>query len=370
MTLWTALLVVGLACLVVAAEAQPLRSHEVDASGRITFRYVAVNAQKVEVNVEGASAIAMTKGSGGVWTATTEPMKPDLYGYSFLVDGVTQLDPLNPVTKPNLIWPSNMVLVPGANDGFWEERDVPRGRVHRHFYKSGVVGDRREFFVYTPPKYEESRSRLPVLYLLHGFSDMANGWTEIGRAHVILDNLLAEGKVKPMVVVMPLGYGVEGFARPGSAAFRDRSLTRQNFDKFREALLTEVLPTVERSYRVSNKREHRAIAGLSMGGAESLFVGLTNLDKFSAIGAFSSGGLPATQPEDVFAKLDVAAANKLSAFWMVCGTEDGLIGFQRGFATWLREKGVKVETSETSGGHVWMLWRRNLADFAQKLFKS
>lgn len=349
-------------------QSRPIRP-EVGSDRTITFRLAAPNAQRVEVSLEGSGNLALAKGDDGLWTVTTKPLEPDLYGYTYSVDGVATLDPNNPRITPNLIWVGNLILVPGKPPAVWEARDVPRGELHQRFYKSAIIGDRRDYFVYTPPGYREGKSKLPVLYLLHGFSDTANGWTSVGNAHVILDNLLADGKIKPMVVVMPLGYGVPDFASPGGRAFDDRRLVTENFTKFRDALMKEVRPQVEAAYRVSTKREDRAIAGLSMGGAESLFVGLANLDAFGAVGAFSAGGLPATRPEEAFPDLDAKKANSLKVFWMACGTGDSLIGFQRGFAAWLKEKGVRVLTKETPGGHEWRLWRRYLAEFAAKLFR-
>ncbi len=342
-----------------------ISSPEVHPDRTVSFRLRAPNALKVELGIEGSSPLAMSKGEGGVWTVTTKPLVPDIYGYNFWVDGTTTLDPLNPAMKPNLIWPSNLLLIPGNQ--LWETREVPHGSIHRHFYKSSEIGDERDFFVYTPPGYAISKGKLPVLYLLHGYSDTANGWTDIGKAHVILDNLIAEKKTKPMVVVMPLGYGVPDLAS-AQRGFGDRKLVIENFSKFTEALVREVVPSVEKEYRVSGKREDRAIAGLSMGGAESLYAGLLHLESFGSIGAFSTGGLPPDSPTEIFSHIDVEKAKHLSVFWMACGTDDSLIGFQRSFSGWLKEQGVRVETKETPGGHVWMLWRRNLAEFSQKLF--
>lgn len=355
--------------LAMTAAQGPLRSPVVNSDHSVTFNLRAPNAKEVQVSLEGNPALKLSKNSQGDWTGTTKPLEPDLYGYSFSVDGQTVLDPLNPETKPNLIWPSNLLTVPGSPQRVWEVQDVPHGTVHHHFYKSAIIGDQRDFFVYTPPSYTTSKAKLPVLYLLHGYSDTAVGWTEVGKAHIILDNLIAQGKAKPMIVVMTLGYGIPGFASPNGSGFNQPGRVRENYTKFTAALLKEVIPAVESTYRASAKREDRAIAGLSMGGAESLFTGLGNLDTFSAVGAFSSGGLPANKPEELFPNLDPKKVNTLKHFFMACGTDDGLIGFQRGFTGWLKEKGVKVQTKETPGGHVWMLWRRNLAEFASMIFK-
>ncbi len=180
--------------------------------GRVTFRLAAPSAQVVELELEG-KAVPMTK-AGALWSVTTGPLEPDLYGYHFLVDGVALTDPGNPEYYPNLLSQSSAVLVPGTPPRDWEVQDVPHGTLHRHTYRSAAAGDSREYFVYTPPGYgAQDNGRLPVLYLLHGFSDDASGWSAVGRAHVILDNLIASKRAVPMIVVMPLGYGTMDIVR-------------------------------------------------------------------------------------------------------------------------------------------------------------
>jgi len=287
-----------------------------------------------------------------------------------VADGVTLFDPSNPAIKPNLLYISSAVHVPGPASLPWEINDVPHGTVHQHFYKSGVVGDEREFYVYTPPGYDPSAGkRYPVLYLLHGFSDEANAWTAVGRAHVILDNLIARGKAKPMLVVMPLGYGAPEIVARNGPPLRDPNLWQRNLDKFRDVLLTEVIPQVEKAYRVSRERNARAIAGLSMGGSESLLVGLNALNQFAWVGAFSSGGL-SEQFDTDFPALDTKANTQLHLLWIACGTEDRLIDTSRKLRDWLSSKGVHHTGIETPGAHTWMVWRRNLADFAPLLFQD
>lgn len=341
-------------------------SPEVHPDKTVTFRFKGAKAEAVSLYLEGQGNQKMDKSADGVWSITTKPLAPDYYGYSFVVDGNTTIDPLNSRVTPNLFYAGNQVLVAGNPPELWEIQDVPRGNVTRHYYKSAYVGDYRDFLVYTPPGYSAKSSNLPVLYLLHGYSDTTIAWTEVGKAHVILDNLLAQNKIKPMVVVMPLGYGIKDFANPNVPA---TIYGLNNFPRFKEALLTEVMPQVESNYKVSKKKADRAICGLSMGGAESLFVGLNHLDKFNYIGAFSSGGFPTPNPEDSIKGLSADKAKELKILWMVCGRQDNLIGFQRGFSDWLKKKGMNVETKETEGGHVWQLWRRNLAEFTQRLFK-
>jgi enterochelin esterase-like enzyme len=347
----------------------PLVSPEVHADNSVTFRFRAPNALEVKLEREGAEALSMQKGEQGIWSVTTAPLAPDYYGYSFVADGVRLIDPENPLLTPNLLNTENAVHVPGPLSLPWELNDVPHGVVHHHFYKSEVAHDDRDYYVYTPAGYDPAAKKTyPVLYLLHGFSDDASGWTAVGHANVILDNLIAQGKAKPMIVVMPLGYGTMEFVHLAWDAWNHTELRNRNFEKFREALLTEVMPRVESDYRVTKDRNARAIAGLSMGGSESLLTGLNNLDKFSWVGAFSSGGIPEDFEKD-FPSLDAKANQQLHVLWIACGTEDHLITLNRSIRGWLKTKGVKVTEIETPGIHSWMVWRRNLSEFAVLLFR-
>jgi enterochelin esterase family protein len=279
---------------------------------------------------------------------------------------------------------------------------VPRGAVTRHNFHSAVANDDRDYFVYTPAGYDARRSQpYPILYLLHGLGDDAERWmTGGGGAHNILDNLIAEGKAVPMVMVTTLGYGVSN----GPAG----AMAPESITGYTKILLDEVMPAVDRAYNVTKKREQRAIAGLSMGGAETLFTGLNHLDKFAWMGSFSGafvmwpraeaaavappaaptappadappagrggrgGGAPIT--DATFAKnfptLDAKANSQIKMLWIVCGTADGLIGVNRQFKTWLKSKNVQFTEQEVPEmGHVWPLWRQNLTDLAQKLFQD
>jgi enterochelin esterase-like enzyme len=359
------------------APPSPVVSPEVHTDHRVTFRLRGPNAKDVSVQIEGASKpLAMQKDEEGVWSATTEPLVLDYYGYAFLVDGVAMFDPSNSATKPNFLYRASELHVPATsgNSGdsaspAWEIADVPHGEVHHHFYRSKVVGDERGYFVYTPPSYDpRGKQTYPVLYLLHGYSDDASAWTAVGRANVILDNLIARGRAKPMLIVMPLGYGAPEILAPGSGVFRDPDITQRNFDRFREALLTEVIPRVEAEYLVMKDRDSRAIAGLSMGGAESLLTGLNTLNEFAWIGAFSSGGITADFDKE-FPGLDVNANEHLRLVWIACGTDDHLIEINRTLRAWLASKGIHHVDIETPGAHTWMVWRRNLTEFAALLFR-
>ena len=312
----------------------------------------------------------MQKDDAGVWSVTIDALEPDYYGYSFIADGIALIDPRNPLMKPNLLSAQSMVHVPGPPSLPWEMNDVPHGVVHHHFYKSGVVGDQRDYYVYTPPGYDSTaKKKYPVLYLQHGYSDDASGWTAVGRANVILDNLIAQQRAKPMLVVMALGYGAPEVLEHSSGGLNNPDLRQRNLQKFRESLLTEVIPQVERDYRASKDRKARAIAGLSMGGSESLFVGLTSADQFAWIGAFSSGGLNENFDQQ-FSEMKAKDVSRLELLWIACGTDDHLMGLNRGVREWLTSKGVKHTDVDTPGAHTWMVWRRNLATFAPLLFQK
>jgi enterochelin esterase-like enzyme len=346
----------------------PIHSPEVHPDRTVTFRFRDPNAHEVILALEGAPGAPMQKDEQGVWSMTTESLPPDLYGYSFRADGVGLIDPNNPLLKPNLLSTQSMVDVPDPTLP-WEVNDVPHGAVTHQFYKSGIVGDQRDFYVYTPPAYDAAaKTRYPVLYLLHGYSDDASGWTAVGRANIILDNLISQGKCKPMVIVMTLGYGAPEIVSPSRPGPRSPDLQARNYNLYRDALFAEVIPMVEKSYRVETNRNARAIAGLSMGGAESLFVGLNALDRFAWVGSFSAGGLPQNL-DATFPNLGEKSDAQLHLLWIACGTDDRLIEPNRKFRAWLDTKGVRHTDIETPGAHTWMVWRRNLAAFAPLLFQ-
>jgi enterochelin esterase-like enzyme len=360
-------LAASLACVLLGGVAlaqsppPPVTSPEVHPDRRVTFRLRAPGAKEVVLSLEGAERQPMLRDDQGLWSFTTAALAPDYYGYSFAVDGVTFTDPSNFAVKPNFIWRASEVHVPGDPSLPWEVGAPRRGRLHRHFHRSALVGDDRDFYVYTPPGYDPAgRESYPVLYLLHGYSDDASGWTAVGRAHVILDNLIGRGEAKPMLVVMPLGYGAPEILTVGLGSPRGPELLQRNLDRFREVLLEEVLPEVERSYRTQKTRDSRAVAGLSMGGGQALAIGLNAPDTFAWTGAFSSA-----VPKDFSPPL--SRAPKL--LWIACGTDDGLIGANRNLHAWLQQKKVQHTWIETPGGHTWMLWRRNLAAFAALLFR-
>ena len=372
-----------------------VRSPEVSPEGKVTFRLRAPNAKEVAVTGIGPR-LAMVKNEQDVWSATTEVLKPDIYGYSFSVDGATFNDPGNPLVKPAYgNAGQSEVVVPGPGVSWAPGKDVPRGAVTRHFYHSAVAGDDRDYWVYTPANYDPKRKEAyPTLYLLHGLSDDSNTWIETGAANVILDNLIAQGKAKPMVMVNPLGYGLAGGPSTAMGATMMPSYAR--------TVIEEVMPQVEKEYNVSKDRDERAIAGLSMGGAEATFVGLNHLDKFAWIcsmsgayvmwpradapappgapppaGGRGAGGgrggqsVDAATIEKNFPNLDAKANSDIRMLWIICGADDGLLGVNRSFEEWLKAKDVKFTSLEVPGyAHVWPLWRQNLTELAPLLFQA
>ncbi len=227
----------------------PILSPEVHSDHTVTFRFRDPNAKEVFLAREGTQRVPMQKDDQGVWSVTTEhPHEPDLYGYSFVADGVALIDPSNSLMKPNLLNVQSEVHVPGPSSLPWEINDVPHGEIHHHFYRSGVVGDDRDYYVYTPPAYDPAQKKpYPVLYLLHGYSDGADGWTAVGRANVILDNLIAQGKAKPMLIVMTLGYGAPEIVARTGPRLREPGLLERNYEKYRDALFGEVMPHGEKT---------------------------------------------------------------------------------------------------------------------------
>lgn len=349
---------------------QSVISPEVNSDRRVTFRLKAPNADTVRVQCESLKTTNMVKDAQGVWSFTSEPMEPDYYGYTFFVDSARVIDPSNPLFKYNLLNTESQVHVPGPASLPWEVNEVPHGQLHRHFYRSKIADDDREFIVYTPPDYDPTaRIRYPVLYLLHGFSDDASGWTSAGFANVIFDNLIARKQIKPMIVVMPLGYGIMEYVKGGWDAVRRGEMRQLNTERFQGALLKEVLPMAEKSYRISADQKTRAIAGLSMGGAQSLAVGLNNLDRFAWIGAFSAGGSDTNYASE-FPKLDLKANDKLRLLWLGCGQEDGLFAGNKKFEEWLTNEGIRHIWKESPGAHSWRVWRRYLAEFTPLLFQD
>lgn len=347
-----------------------MTSPEVQPDGRVTFRLLAPDAQVFSVRCEGVKNGVAHKDARGVWSVTTEPLPPDIYVYSFTVDGVRVLDPGNPVLKYNLFSTENQVHVPGPASLPWEINDVPHGVIHRHIYRSTITGGERPCLIYTPPGYDPAAPQAyPVLYLLHGFSDAEDTWTTVGRADVILDNLIARGLARPMVMVMPRGYGSAQITAAGWAGVRAAGVWQDSNDKFRDSLFNEIIPLVEHTYHVSSDRRDRAIVGLSMGATQSLDIGLNAPDHFAWIGAFGAGGL---NPDFAAAYPAVGPAinAQLRLLWLACGEQDSLLGLNQKLDAWLTAKGVRHSWTQIPGQHSFRTWRPLLIKFAPLLFQD
>ena len=339
-------------------------------AGRITFglyspqaREVLLRSGDIERVLPGV-AKAFTRAENGVWSLTVGPVPPGLYEYAYDVDGMPIADPETGSIVTNVRSSRSMVEVLGPPETRLEQwRQVPHGTVAIHWYDSKVTGSRRRVHVYTPPGYESGSARHPVLYLLHGFSGHDAQWVENGRANVIADNLAAEGKVVPMIIVMPDGHPY--WPKPGEQNAEATRMTR-----FEDDLLKEVIPLVERTYRVKADRTARAITGLSMGGGQSLAVGLRNGDRFAWLGAFS-GSLGAALPLIPTAGAAATAFNERTRLlWVGVGRQDTYgLPQGRGIAEKFKAAGVRYKYVETEGAHTWSVWRVYLAEFLPLLFR-
>ncbi|MGO9259519.1 MAG: alpha/beta hydrolase-fold protein [Bryobacteraceae bacterium] len=342
--------------------------YEVHPDRTVLIRLRAPDATSVKLNgdfLQGAKDL--TKGDDGTWTVTVGPLAPAVYNYTFSVDGVRDIDPSNPMVKLGDRSSESMFEVPGDKPAAYDIQNVPHGTVHINWYNSATVGGLRSIYVYTPPGYEEGKSKLPVLYLLHGSGDTEAGWVDVGRANLILDNLIAAGSAKPMMVVMPYGRPLPDVMLVPSAG---RGPANAN-DQFGNDLLHDVIPYVEKLYRASAKPDDRAIAGLSMGGGQALQIGTAHLDTFHYIGAFSAGG-GRGNPEDVYKDFfaDPAAANKkLKLFYIACGKADALFVGSQALSDALDKRQIKHTFAPSEEGHVWRNWRNYLTDFAPQLFR-
>jgi len=375
------------------AQQPAVTSPEVSADRRITFRIYAPQAQAVRLSASDipnlGQAATLSKAENGVWSTTVGPIDPGAYRYNFAVDGVSTIDPRSPaVSEANAnVW--SLVYVPGAD--FMDTKEVPHGTVASINYKSTALGKWRRMHVYTPPGYELRSEKYPVLYLLHGAGDNDDSWTSVGRANFILDNLIAEKKAKPMIIVMTAGHtpAVQGNAGGFLAGM----------DPFAMDFTTDVMPYIESHYRVTTDRAHTAIAGLSMGGSQTLNISIPRLNRFAYIGVFSSGligefpaaprgGRGGAAPAPAapvaaaapnpnswetrnLATLDNASLKKgLKLFWFAIGKDDTVIGATAPQTVELfKRHGFTPVFEQSAGGHTWINWRNYLQTFAPQLFQ-
>ena len=354
-------------------------SPEVHADRSVTVRVLAPKADSVRLTGEilnGGRSPVFTRDSAGVWSATVGPLPPDIYSYAFNIDGVSVPDPQNPYVKTAAAAGlATQVEVPGDGPQYYDARAVPHGIVSILQYESSSLGVSRTAWVYTPPGYNESRDRYPVVYLLHGVGDTETGWVLTGRANQILDNLIAERRARPMVVVMPLGHPRQsiGIAAPNTRPTDPMGGLGPDMRaaEFGSDLIGDLMPRIEKNFRVSTRADERAIVGLSMGGAQTLRIGLANLDKFHWVASLSAA-LVGDSVAAPFAKVlsDSAKVNRtLKLLYMTIGKDDGLVRGNRAFDAALTSAGIKHTYREGEGAHTWRVWRRNLYDVAPLLFQ-
>jgi len=328
--------------------------------GRVTFQIQAGSASEVSVSGEMMKGkLPLEKGENGIWKGTLEAVGPGLYGYNFTVDGVRMLDPGNPSLKPMRSPRTSILHLPG--DHIFDFQDVPHGTVHAHAYQSGAIDRFREMKVYTPPGYEKGDTEYPLLVLQHGHSDSFATWVEYGKAHWIMDNLIAAGKATPMIVLMLDGHPIPESYGNGRSP--------ENTEELRKDLLEAALPVVEKKYRILPGRDYRAIAGLSMGGLHALTIGLNELDTFSTIASFS-GAMPGNGVLESALSDPDSTNQRLNLLWIACGKDDFLLEENEAFIRRLEKSGIEHAWLLTEGGHSWPVWRDYLAKLAPLLFRQ
>ena len=358
-----------------------IKSPEMHQDNVVTFRMKAPNAKKVEI--EGSflnGRKEMTKGNDGVWTYSSAPLWPELHTYCFYVDGIRMLDPQNVYMIRDIATYTNYFLIDGALSANYIVRDVPHGTMSKVWYPSPTLGmNQRRMTVYTPAGYDNNtKEKYPVLYLLHGAGGDENAWSELGRAVQILDNLIAQGKAKPMIMVMPNGNGGQQ-AVPGeypNSMYKPSFMNERTMDGAIEAaFVKDVVGYVDSHYRTIADKQHRAIAGLSMGGFHSLWISANNPETFDFVGLFSAA-ISRENPQGEYAYIYQDLDKKLTAqfkkapklYYIAIGDKDFLFNDNVNYRSKLDAKGVKYEYWETDGGHEWRNWRKYLNAFLQKIF--
>ena len=353
-------------------------SPEVSTDRTVTFRLNAPNAQKVMITGDflKSGVVEMEKDTSGIWTFTSEAINPEMYRYNYIVDGLTIADPANVFEVRDACTVFNYFLVPGEGSRLYEINDVDHGTVAKVWYDSPALGMKRRMSIYTPPGYETSGDRrYPVLYLLHGMGGDEEAWLTQGRAAQILDNLIAEGAVEPMIVVMPNGNASQE-AAPGETHFGlvppTVALPHTMDGAFEEAF-PDIIAYVDRTYRTKADKQHRAIAGLSMGGFQSLHTSKQYPDMFDYVGLFSAAINPRVEGSEIYkdreAKLRRQFADAPKLYWIAIGKDDFLYKDNEAYRKALDDMGVKYDYHESAGGHIWKNWRAYLSDFTRRLFR-
>ncbi|WP_165795966.1 esterase [Siphonobacter curvatus] len=369
--------------LVGIARAQPPRgplvvSPEVHADHTVTFRYLAPTAREVKLSGQfEKSAVSLTKNEQGIWSVTVGPVKPDIYPYSFQVDGVTVMDPANVAFFPNERFKASLVDVPGDTPLIHALKDVPHGTVSYEYYPS-VEGTTGSLVVYTPPGYDQNPTKkYPVYYLISGTTDTEETFYKVGRTNLILDNLLAEGKTKPMIIVMPYGNIAariteqKGGAKPADPVVRDDADAVNRANAFGDDLIQNIIPYIEKNYRTLANRENRAIGGFSRGGGQTLRAAFGHMDTFAWVCAYSSYLSPAEMERSyrTIASNPAQTNKQLKLLWVSVGSDDFLYKGTLEFMDYLKAKNVNFKSRITDGGHTWMNVKKYVAETAPLLFQ-
>ena len=353
---------------------ETLVSPEVHADRTVTFRLYAPKAAEVTITGDWMATLEsrtggiakMTRGADGVWTFTSPPLEPSIHLYFFTLDGLSIADPVNPVLKLRNRTSGSLVEVPGNPAPVWQLQQVPRGTVDFNWHRSAAYNDEHQFAVYLPPGYRTGSARYPVLYLVHGGGDVFSSWVTAGAANIILDNLIAQKKAVPMIVVMP--YNGSNYPH---LPLEQGTPANASASRFEQYMTKELIPYIDANYRTLTDRKNRAMAGLSAGGGATFNVGLKHTELFSQFGFYSSGaitGEAATRyPELASAK---AAEGKLNLIWISYGNQDPNHTGAEAFHAALTKNGVKHTYVTRDGGHVWPVWRWSLAEFAPLLFQK
>ncbi len=342
-------------------DAPAVDSPEIAADRKVTFRFDAPGADAVKLKGIKRTLVDLKRSHKGIWSVTVGPLDPGIYEYSFIVDGEPSIDPANPFVKPDISPDSSALEITSDTPLFYQWKDVPHGTIHLHEYFSPSLKRLRRLRIYTPPGYETHQGqRYPALYLFHGTGDTEATWTEFGHAHLILDNLLAEGKAMPMILVMPDGH---------ADLQEEEGIHKANFVKFGKDVLESVMPLVDEEYRTVAEAGGRAICGLSMGGMQSLEIGLNHSNLFAWVGGMSAY-VPA--PEELIAKglADPQLNQNLKLLWSAIGDDDYLLEPTKEFNALLKKHDIRHKLVITAGTHEWTVWRGYLRDFAPLLFRD
>jgi enterochelin esterase family protein len=358
-----------------------LKSTEISSDNKVTFRIYAPKASAVSVSGDFGPEGKLSKDEQGVWSITVGPLAADYYSYTFNVDGVRTVDPKNPMIKQGIASVDSMLQVPGDQAEFETTREVPHGEIRAAWYRSSTLDSLRRLHVYTPPGYDGGTDKYPVLYLLHGAGDDDSGWSTIGRAGFILDNLIAAGKAVPMIIVMPNGSlprpaNLPRFTPGQTPSPEFRAAMEAMSQRFTDELMNNVIPFAEKNYRIQPGRASRAIAGLSMGGGQTLRVITKHCDQFAYAAIWSAGvGGRGGNAEDWARQnadfLDHAEKvnGSLKVLSICVGDQDFALAGSKSLAETLDKHGIKNEIHLSGGGHTWINWRHYLNELAPRLFR-